>query len=116
MLAELYEAFLSARTKPARNRMFAYIILGGGRMTELQDTCSMPLGQALARFEVHWDERGPGSDEQWCRRFTDEISSVFRSKEDPGPERPYRGDIWLGEQANDPGLDRIREAYGRRES
>lgn len=71
----------------------------------------MPLGQALARFEVHWDDE---KEEKWCRGFTENISSIFQSKEDPGPSRPYRGDVWLKDQTSDARLDEIFHQYDRR--
>ena len=110
MLLDLYAAFESAQAHPLRDRMYTLAILGGGRMTELQDSCSMPLGEALARFELHWDD--PESEEVWSREFTDRVHSILLSKRDPGPERPYRGDIWQHEQAYDPRLEAIRKAYG----
>jgi hypothetical protein len=108
---ELYKAFYSVREKPARARMYALVIQGGGRMTELQHQCSMPLGQALARFEMHWDDP---VDEQWSREFTDKISRIMKSKSDSGPSRPYRGDIWLEEQGQDAALDAVLDRYDRR--
>jgi len=92
MLLQLYDALQSAQTEPARERIYALVIQGGGRISELQQDCSMPLGQALARFELHWDS--PEKEELWCRRFTDNISDIIQSKVDAGPGRPYRGDIW----------------------
>jgi FAD/FMN-containing dehydrogenase len=109
MLLELYAAFESAQAHPLRERMYTLVILGGGRMTDLQDSCSMPLGEALARFELHWDD--PETDEAWSRDFTDKVHRILLSKQDPGPERPYRGDIWLPEQAHDPRLEAIRKTY-----
>jgi len=112
MFLDLYAAFQSVQAHPARERMYALVILGGGRISDLQHQCSMPLGQALARFELHWDD--PKEEEQWCRRFTDIISSIFQSKTDMGPGRPYRGDVWLEEQARGARLDTILEEYDRR--
>ncbi|KAJ2980398.1 hypothetical protein NQ176_g2665 [Zarea fungicola] len=113
MLLDLYEAFQDVRQQPLRTRMFAYILLGGGRMLEMQESCAMPLGGALARFELHWDN--PETESQWCRRFTDRISRTIQSKADLGPGRPYRGDIWLAEQAKDNRLDAILRDYDRRD-
>jgi hypothetical protein len=113
MLLELYAAFESAQAHPLRDRMYSLVILGGGRMMELQDSCSMPLGQALARFELHWDD--PETDEAWTRGFTDKVYSILLSRQDPGPGRPYRGDIWLPEQAYDPCLEAISKAYDCRQ-
>ena len=112
MLLDLYAAFQSAQTHWARDRMYALVILGGGRISELQHECSMPLGQALARFELHWDD--PEREEEWCRSFTDDISNIIQSKADEGPGRPYRGDVWLTEQTRDPRLDAILKGYDRR--
>lgn len=81
-------------------------------MLELQHKCSMPLGQALARFELHWDDAE--RDEQWCRRFTNEIGNIIQSKADATPGRPYRGDVWLSEQTEDARLDAILLQYDRR--
>lgn len=108
---DLYYAFASAGKHPARQRMYALVIQGGGRISELQKGCSMPLDQALARFELHWDDR---KEETWCRHFTDRISDTIRSKEDSEPGRPYRGYIWLEEQASDENLDQIFLDYDRR--
>lgn len=112
MLLELYEAFQDAREQPLRTRMFAYILLGGGKMLEMQESCAMPLGGALARFELHWDN--PETESQWCHRFTDHVSRIIQTKADLGPSRPYRGDIWLAEQAKDNRLDAILHDYDRR--
>lgn len=112
MLLDLYAAFESAQTNPLRERMYALVILGGGRMTELQKSCSMPLGEALARFELHWDD--PETEEAWSRVFTDKVHSILLSRQDPKPGRPYRGDIWLPEHARDSRLEAICEAYDRR--
>ena len=112
MLLKLYAAFSRAQTSPARTRMYALVIQGGGRMSELQHECSMPLGQALARFELHWDK--PKTEEKWCRGFTDDIHNIMRSRADPAADRPYRGDIWLEEQAKDVRLDAILERYDMR--
>lgn len=111
MFLDLYDAFASVQSHPARERMHALIVQGGGRMSELQEDCSMPLGQALARFEVHWDDE---KEETWCRGFTDNVWGILQSKEDPGPGRPYRGDVWLREQINDGRLDGIFRQYDRR--
>ncbi|KAG9185030.1 hypothetical protein G6011_00021 [Alternaria panax] len=108
---ELYRAFQSVRAVHARERMYALVVQGGGRMTELQHQCSMPLGQALARFEMHWDAP---EDERWSRSFTDRISGIMESKLDRGPSRPYRGDIWLKEQERDDTLEAILKSYDRR--
>ncbi|KAH6972694.1 hypothetical protein EDB80DRAFT_758054 [Ilyonectria destructans] len=112
MLLDIYKAFQYAQAKPARERMYALVIQGGGRISELQHKCSMPLGQALARFELHWDDLL--KEEQWCRRFTDNISDIIQSKADAAPDRPYRGDAWLDEQTEDARLDTILKEYDRR--
>ncbi|KAL5394634.1 hypothetical protein PMIN03_013053, partial [Paraphaeosphaeria minitans] len=104
MLLNLYSTFQSVQDHSARERMYALVIQGGGRMTELQRQCCMPLGQALARFELHWDDP---KDDQWSRQFTDRISAAMEPKIDRIPGRPYRGDIWLKEQGNDDKLDAI---------
>ncbi|KAF9729790.1 6-hydroxy-d-nicotine oxidase [Paraphaeosphaeria minitans] len=111
LLLNLYGTFQSVQDHPARERMYALVIQGGGRMTELQHQCSMPLGQALARFELHWDDP---EDEQWSRQFTVQISAAMERTIDRVPGRPYRGDIWLKEQGNDDDLDVICKAYDRR--
>ncbi|WP_130178528.1 FAD-binding oxidoreductase [Cryobacterium sp. SO1] len=112
MIVDLYAAFESAQEHPLRERMYALVILGGGRMTELQGSCAMPLGEALARFELHWDH--PATEEAWSRGFTERIRLILLSGQDAGPGRPYRGDIWLPEQAQDPQLDAISRRYDRR--
>ncbi|PWI65469.1 hypothetical protein PCL_07070 [Purpureocillium lilacinum] len=113
MLLGMYTAFQSAQNYPGRHRLYALVILGGGRMLEAQEQCSMPLGQVLARAETHWDQPG-GEEEAWCRDFTELLSDIIRSEEDPHPGRPYRGDIWKHEQARDLKLDAIFHAYDRR--
>lgn len=112
MLLDLYDAFQSAQTEPARERMYALVIQGGGRISELQQDCCMPLGQALVRFELHWDN--PEKEERWCRRFTDNISNIINSQKDAGPGRPYRGDIWREDQASDNALNAILWEYDKR--
>ncbi|PVH75937.1 FAD-binding domain-containing protein [Cadophora sp. DSE1049] len=115
MLLRLYEAFQSVQNNTeACKRMYALVIQGGGCMTQLaeaENKWSMPLGDALARFELHWDE---GHEEKWCRGFTSRISDIIKTREDPAPGRPYRGDIWLEEQAKDPQLDIIQGKYDKR--
>ncbi|KAI9041050.1 FAD-binding oxidoreductase [Aspergillus affinis] len=110
MLLDLWKQFDSAKEHKFRSRMYALVIVGGGAITECQDSCSMPLGQALARFEVHWDEHG---DKHFCDGFTNQVSNIIESYEDKGPGRPYRGDIWREDQAyhKDDPLKKIREAY-----
>ena len=80
-------------------------------MTALQHRCAMPLGQVLARFELHWDDP---NDEHWSKAFTQRIHAELEPRIDPAPERPYRGDIWLEEQGWDEGLRLINKAYNRR--
>jgi hypothetical protein len=111
MLVDLYDAFADVQDHPARRRMYSLVILGGGRMTELQNICAMPLGKALSRFELHWDD--PETEETWSRAFTDRIYTILQTKRDPRTDRPYRGDIWLPEQAHDSRLEQIRKAYDR---
>jgi hypothetical protein len=111
MLLDLYAVFESAQEHPLRERMYSLLILGGGRITDLQESCAMPLGQALARFELHWDD--PETEEKWCRELTDEVYSILQSKQDPLPGRPYRGDIWLPDQGDDPRLEAIHRTYVR---
>lgn len=53
MLLELFKAFQSVREDPSRDPMYVLVVQEGGRMTELQHQCSMPLGEVLARFEMH---------------------------------------------------------------
>lgn len=112
MLLEMYRAFEAAQDHPQRWRMYALVVMGGGKMTELREQCSMPLGSSLARFEVHWDRAG--DEEAWCRRYIAQLYAIIRSKEDPAPGRPYRGDVWLTEQTIDARLDAILETYDRR--
>ena len=111
-LAALYQAFDTKKDAANRARMYCLVVQGGGRMTELQDRCSMPLGKALARFEYHWDDAE--LERKDCRDFTARIESILQTMKDPGPNRSYRGDIWLKEQASDDILDRIMHKYDRR--
>lgn len=108
MFLDLYEAFQTVQSPSARQKMYALVVQGGGAITELQDQCSMPLGQALARFEMHWDLK---DEEEYARMFTDQIACLMELRKDQGPSRPYRGDIWLAEQGRDPVLDEIRHEY-----
>lgn len=81
-------------------------------MNDLQGQCAMPLGEALGRFELHWDDGV--KEREWSERFTDRVSEILRSVEDPLPGRPYRGDVWAEGQDADPRLDTIFEEYDRR--
>jgi hypothetical protein len=110
MFLELYDAFRTV-PEPSRGRVYALVVQGGGQMTELQHQCSMPLGQSLARFEVHWDDH---KDEEWSRAFAQIVSGIMKTKMDEGPSRPYRGDIWLKQQGRDRVLDNIFRTYNRR--
>lgn len=92
--------------------MYALVTQGGGRMLELQHECAMPLGEALARFELHWDD--PDKDETWCRTLTDSVARIIRSSEDVRPGRPYRGDVWLDGPGRDPEMDAVLRKYNRR--
>ncbi|KFG84176.1 FAD/FMN-dependent dehydrogenase [Metarhizium anisopliae] len=113
MFNDLYHAFEEVPSRhPARERMYALAILGGGRTNELQDQCAMPLGEALARFELHWDD--DAKERRWSERFTAKISEILRSVEDPSPGRPYRGDVWIEGQDRDATLDAIFKIYDRR--
>ena len=113
MLLELYEAFESVRNQDFRFRMYAIVVVGGGRMTELQDRCAMPLGEILTRFEIHWGNKD--EDKSDYNKITEKVHSIMQRNRDPIPNRPYRGDIWLKEQACDPRLDAIRRKYDTRE-
>lgn len=111
LLVELHRAFETARAHPQRYRMYALVVVGGGRIAELRDHCAMPLGSALARFEVHWDDTGAGS---WSERFVAHVDALLRAHEDPVPGRPYRGDAWRVDQTRGPELDAILARYDRR--
>ncbi|CAG9956720.1 unnamed protein product [Clonostachys rosea f. rosea IK726] len=111
MFPKLFEKLKSVQHHEARKRMYVLVILGGGRMLDLQDECAMPLGKALSRFELHWDEP---EDETWSRAFTNDVARIIQSEKDDGPSRPYRGDIWLKEQAHDVKLLTIFNEYDRR--
>jgi len=108
MFLDLYEAFRTVQSTPARQKMYALVVQGGGKMAELQDQCSMPLGQALARFEMHWDQK---EEEKYARTFTSKIADLLKLREDEGPGRPYRGDIWEPWQGRDAVLNAIRQEY-----
>ncbi len=112
MLFDIYEALEAIQTHPLSSRMYFLAVPGGSKIKEQSNICAMPVGEALARFEVHWDERG--EDEEWARKFTDKIHSIILSKQDPQINRPYRGDIWLEEQSKDPRLDAILKKYDKR--
>lgn len=111
ILLNLYKAFRTVQNHPSRERMYALIVQGGGRMTELQHRCAMPLGQVLARYELHWDDP---KDEKWSKAFTQRIYAEMEPKIDSTPGRPYRGDIWLEDQGWDVNLELIWRAYNRR--
>jgi len=111
LLVELHRAFEAARAHPQRYRMYALVVVGGGRITELRDHCAMPLGSALARFEVHWDGADAGA---WSERFIGHVDTVLRAHEDPTAGRPYRGDAWRADQTRDPRLDAVLARYDRR--
>lgn len=113
MLLALYAALETARDHPQRRRMYALVAMGGGRIAQLRDECAMPLGEALARFEIHWDRAGT-EDEAWSKRFIEGVYAILRTAEDPGPGRPYRGDIWRADQASDARLDAVLARYDRR--
>ncbi|KAG9249574.1 uncharacterized protein F5Z01DRAFT_668886 [Emericellopsis atlantica] len=106
----LYAAFESAQGSPCRERMSALVILGGGKMREKD--CAMPLGHALARFEQHWDTP---EEEQPCRAITKQVCDIIEEYKDSTPGRPYRGDIWLLDQADDEALDRTLRKYDTRQ-
>jgi hypothetical protein len=108
MFVDMYETFRSVHSASVRERMYALVVQGGGKMTELQHQCSMPLGQALARFEMHWNKP---EEEGYARAFTEKIENIIKRREDPGPGRPYRGDIWREKQGCDTTLDTIRADY-----
>ena len=82
--------------------MYTLVVRGASKMTELQHVCSMPLGQALPRFEMHWNKP---EEELYARAFTERFEDIIKRGEDPGPGRPYRGDIWRGKQGSDTTLD-----------
>lgn len=113
MLLELWAKFSAAKGCGFRARMYALVIMGGGAMTERQDACAMPLGQALSRFELHWDDP---EEKDACENFTCQISKIMKTYEDRTPGRQYRGDIWQADQAysaNDP-LKATLGVYDRR--
>jgi len=110
MLLDLLQAFCRSPLS-VRGQIYAIVTLGGGRMLELQHGCSMPLCLELARFEVHWDDP---EEEERCVQLTNDVANLILTKKDAGPERPYRGDIWLEEQAQDSLLDEILALYDQR--
>lgn len=110
LLLRLHDIFEDVANHPSRSRIYALVTTGGGRMRELP--CAMPIGEALARFEAHWDE--PGPDEAWSRALTERVYESILQSRDPEPGRPYRGDIWLSAQGDDPRLDAIRAKHDRR--
>ena len=101
--------FDSARDSPTRERMSALVILGNGRMSELPS--AMPRGEALARFEQHWIDP---QHEARCQELTQRVEDVFRAHADTDISRPYRGDIWKAEQAQDPALTEVLVKYDTR--
>lgn len=117
VLLNLYKAFQSVQDRPARERMYALVIQGGGRIKELEHQCAMPLGQVLARYELHWDDP---KDEQWSKAFTNRITMEIEPKIDQTPGRPYRGDIWSERQGCYENLGRyeklevVNKTYDRR--
>ena len=113
MLSKLWAQFRAAKRCGFRARMYALIIMGGGAMTERQNACAMPLGHALSRFELHWDDP---AEKASCEEFTSQIVKIMEIYEDRKPGRPYRGDIWQADQAyseKDP-LKAILSVYDRR--
>lgn len=115
MLLDMYGAFESAQEHPQRWRMYALVVMGGGKMTEMREHCSMPLGTSLARFEVHWDRAGE-EEEEWSKSFAARMHTIFQSKEDLEPGRPYRGDAWRMDHASDARLDAVLSKYDTRRS
>ena len=113
MLLALYDAFESAWQHPQRWRMYALVVMGGGEISARRDHCAMPLGSSLARFEVHWDHAG-SQEQAWSQRKLEEVYSILRSREDPAPGRPYRGDVWRADQTSDARLDAVLAKYDRR--
>lgn len=111
MLRGLYDALQATHDRPACGHIYAIAIVGGGRITELQEKCSMPLGNTLIRVEAHGQTL---EDRIWCQVITQKISNIIKTAEDRAPGRPYRGDIWLPEQASDRKLDGIHTSYDRR--
>ncbi|EFY91082.1 hypothetical protein J3459_011524 [Metarhizium acridum] len=96
MLPEVYARLEAVKHSPMRERMYVFLVLGGGESLRRQRDCAMPLGRALARFELHWDHE---QDADECRTFAGTVSDVLRSQEDAGVDRPFRGDIWRQDQA-----------------
>lgn len=112
VLPTLYDGFGSIKNHPMHERMYSLVILGDGTMNDLADSCSMPVGRALIRFESHWDDDETYGED--CHRITREMGQIIQTKADTSVERPYRGDIWLREQGTDPKLDQILQRYDRR--
>jgi hypothetical protein len=100
ILANLYEKFESIQSHKANQRMYALVILGGGGMKYSQQTWSMPVGQALARFAIHWDD--PEEVEAgWYEYLTQNILAIFQERADQEVYKPCRGDVWLRKQEED---------------
>ncbi|KID91468.1 FAD/FMN-dependent dehydrogenase [Metarhizium guizhouense ARSEF 977] len=113
MLPEIYARLEAVRHLPMRDRMYLLVVLGGGESLRRQHDCAMPLGSALARFEVHWDHEHEADE---CRGFAATVADVLRCHQDPGVDRPFRGDIWRPDQAysEDDGLHAISRRFDRR--
>ncbi|EFY96887.2 FAD/FMN-binding dehydrogenase [Metarhizium robertsii] len=113
MLPEIYARLEAVKHLPMRDRMYLLVVLGGGESLRRQRDCAMPLGRALARFEVHWDHEHEADE---CRAFAATVADVLRRHRDAGVDRPFRGDIWRPDQAysEDDGLHAISRRFDRR--
>ncbi|KJK74308.1 hypothetical protein H634G_10454 [Metarhizium anisopliae BRIP 53293] len=113
MLPEIYARLEAVKHLPMRDRMYLLVVLGGGESLRRQRDCAMPLGRALARFEVHWDHEHEADE---CRAFAATVADVLRRHRDAGVDRPFRGDIWRPDQAysEGDGLHAISRRFDRR--
>ena len=113
MLPKIYELFDSIKHLPVRERVYFLVILGGGETLRRQRECAMPIGKALARFEVHWDQEDEADS---CRSLAGAVQDVLRPHEDARIDRPFRGDIWRQDQAHskNDSLHTILSQYDRR--
>lgn len=109
LLQDLFDAFHEASDRRHRSRMHAELVIGGGRALELAETGALPIGEVLARVEIHWDDADP--DEAWCETFAERVRGLVTGYEDRRLEHPERGDAWLPSPEDDVWLGTIAARY-----
>ena len=111
ILLDIYEKMQMIQDDKLSDRMYFLMVTGSESMKQKQTETAMPLGYAMARFEVHWNQQ---EEAMSAKNFTRQIYEIIKKAQDCSISRPYRGDIWKASQKQDSDLQIIFKKYNKR--